>query len=208
VPDDTIPANSIQDDPIQDNSTPEDSSPGDSARKAPTPDAPRPVAPGRVAFPLGKLVISVVGIAVAAWVWLGSGWRWDVTPGDLAEGKPPAGLSAWPGRYVRLVGARDSGRPPVEHPGGKGAFHAYADAEGRSVLVRLATDGASRAGSPTGRVMGLFSDEKDRRAVVDTMRDRLDARAVMAVVIVLWGLAHAGANIWVWRQRCATTPKR
>jgi len=169
------------------------------------PAAPRAPAAGRHSFPVGKLVISAVGIAVAVWVWLGSGWRWDVTPGDLAEGRPPMGLRAWPGRYVRLVDARDSGLPPVEHQGGEGAFHAYADAEGRKILVKFATDGAPRAGSPTGRVMSLFMDEKDRRTVVDATRGRLDARAVMALVIVLWGLAHAGANVWVWRRRREAT---
>ena len=203
MPDDSIPEDSIRDDSIADDSTlgdpmPEGSGPDDAPAAAPKPpDAKRP------SFPVGKIVISAVGIAVAAWVWLGAGWRWDVTPVDLEGGRPPVGLRAWPGRYVRLVDARDSGRPPVEHPDGTSAFHAYADAEGRTVLVKLATGGPPPAGSPTGRVMSLFSDEKDRRAVVDTMRGRLDARAVMAVVIVLWGLAHAGANVWVWRRRRA-----
>ena len=204
MPDDSIPDDSIQDESIQDESiagdpTPEDSPPGDAAPKGPPPDAPGPVAPGRLAFPAGKLVISAVGIAVAVWVWLGSGWRWDVTPGDLEGGKPPMGLRAWPGRYVRLIEARDSGLPPVEHPDDASAFHAYADAGGRTVLVKLAT-GTAPTGQPTGRVMSLSTGD-DKRTVIDATRGRLDARAVMAVVIVLWGLAHAAANVWVWRRR-------
>ena len=203
IPDDSIPNDSIADDSIPGGSMPDEAIPNNAP-----PAAPKPPSAGRHSFPVGKLVMSAVGIAVAAWVWLGFGWRWDVTPGDLAEGRPPMGLHAWPGRYVRLVDARDSGLPPVELPGGKGAFHAYVDTEDHTVLVKFATSGAPRAGPPTGRVMSLFMNEADERTVVDATRGRLDARAVMAVVIILWGLAHAGANVWFWRRRREATSGR
>ena len=172
------------------------------------PDARKADAAKRPAFPVKKLVISAVGIAVAVWVWFGSGWRWDVTPRDLAEGQPPLAIGSWLGRYVRLVGARDSGRQPVESPKSPSAFYAYADTEGRTVLVRRAADDPARSGPVSGRVMSLSLNKADERSVIDATRGRWNGRAVMAIVIVLWGLAHAGANVYVWRRKSDATSER
>jgi hypothetical protein len=180
-----------------------DSTNGRSIDGDPTPDAPKADAAKRPAFPVKKLVISAVGIAVAVWVWLGSGWRWDVTPLDLAEERTPLTLSSWVGRYVRLMGSRDTGRRPVELPESANAFFAYTDAEGHTVLVRLAADDPAPEIPISGRVMGLNSGQVDQRKIVDATRGRWDARSVVAVVMVIWGLVHAGANVHIWRRRRA-----
>ena len=153
------------------------------------------------AFPLAKVIVSAFGIAIGVWVWLGSAWRWDVTPRDLAETRPPVALGAWPGRYVRLVGARESGRPAVEDAASGSVFLAYVGEEGRSTIVKRAAGAAAPEGPVSGRVAALRTGEGAAGVVVDATRGRWDARAAMAVVIVLWGLAHAGANLYLWRRR-------
>jgi len=185
-------------DPAEDNST----------HKDPAADSDRAGAAKRLAFPVAKLVVSAVGISVAAWIWLGSAWRWDVTPGDLAKGSPPLALRSWPGRYVRLVGARDSGLAPIAPAKSDSKFFAYTGDGGDAVLVKRATDAPAPAGPLSGRVMGLAAEDTAKTVVVDSTRGRWNASAVMAVVIVLWGLAHAWANIHVWRRRREATQAR
>jgi hypothetical protein len=213
---------------VSDDSTPEDSTPEDSKSDDPAPDvrktddpkadgakpgdanAPPPPAPAGArprAFPLAKVIISAVGISVGVWVWLGSAWRWDVTPLDLAEASPPMVLGAWPGRYVRLVGARESGRPAVEDPASGSVFLAYVDAEGRAALVKRAADGPAPEGPVSGRVVALNIGDATARVVVDATRGRLNAPAALSLVIVLWGLAHAGANVYVWRRQRAVASR-
>ncbi len=131
-----------------------------------TPDAPKARVARRAAFPLKKLVISAVGIAAAVWIWLGSGWRWDVTPHDLADGRPPLALGSWVGRYARLVDHEDE------------------------------------AEQVSGRVMLTRSGDSPAAPFVDATRGRWNGRAVAAVVMLIWGLIHAGASVYVWRQRC------
>ena len=184
-------------DSMPDDSAPDASKPED----ANAPGSPVPAPVGPPSFPVTKLVVSAAGIALATWIWLGSGWRWEVTPRDLAEGRPPVALGSWAGRYVRLVGARDSGPPSVEDPESGSVFHGYVDGEGGTVLVKRAADAPAPEGPISGRAVSLSAGDAPASMVVDTTRGRWDSRAVLAIVVILWGLAHGVANVYLWRRR-------
>jgi len=59
----------------------------------------------RPRFPALRVAACAVGLLAAAYLWLGWGWRWDVTPGDVVSGKPSIPFpGGWVGRYVRVLG--------------------------------------------------------------------------------------------------------
>ena len=186
---------------MSDDTAPDGPAPGPGSDPASPAGETRP----RPAFPFAKLAVSAVGIGVAVWFWLGSGWRWDVTPRDLAEGRPPAGLGSWAGRYVRLVGARASERPPVDVPAKGVVYVGYMGGDGEAVLVRRAPGGKERL---SGRVVRTSFGEGPARMIVDATEGRVNSRAALAVVILLWGIAHAAANVYVWRRRSAASSGR
>ncbi len=210
TPDDVTPDDVTPDGPEAD--VPEPEAPKSESANAEAADAPAspapapasvPTGPRPPAFPVTKLIVSAVGIAAAVWIWLGSGWRWDATAGDLTGGRPPAALGSWVGRYVRLTGVRVTASAPSARPGSD-AIHARCVGEdGAEVVVKR------RAGEEgfTGRVIHVKFDDDPPRLVVDATRGRLNGRAVAAIVVLLWGLAHAGANVRVWRRRRAALLK-
>jgi hypothetical protein len=195
TPDDATPDGAEADAPESDGADVDttDASASPAPASAPTPK--RPSAP-----PFTKFIVSAVGIAVAAWIWLGSAWRWDVTARDLIEGRPPAALGSWVGRYVRLTGARVTASAPSTRPGSGAVLARCVGEDGTEILVKR------RPGDEgfTGRVIYVKFDDDPPRLVVDATRGRWNGRAGIAVVVVLWGLAHAAANFHVWRKRRET----
>ena len=79
-------------------------------------------------------------------------------------------------------------------------IHDAADGGG-AVLVKCAAAAHAPTGPVSGRVLGLTAGAGAKTLIVHATRGRWNASAVMAVVIVVWGLAHAGANLYVWRRR-------
>jgi hypothetical protein len=152
--------------------------------------------PVRPRFPAVRVAVSAAGIAVASWLWLGSGYRWDVTPKELLESRPPLGLrSGWADRYVRLHGTFR--RLGLHGPD----LDAMADAAdpSASVFIRVPRGGASpedgRGAALTGRVV-----PEGNAPVLDTTRGRWNATSVIAVVVGLWGVALLCAHVSGWRR--------
>ena len=64
-----------------------------------------PEALPRPRFPALRVSACAVGLLAAGYLWLGWGWRWDVTPGATVSGRPPIPFpGGWVGRYVRVRG--------------------------------------------------------------------------------------------------------
>ena len=170
-----------------------------------------PGTPVRRPFPLVRVLVSLVGIAAGGWLWLGSGWRWDVTPSDLTKDSPPVGLRTWVGRYVRLRGLRkaedDDGFFYHDKEAGTALFPRI-DAEDPKAIVWVRTP--LRASRPEvrdrpealrGRIRREMSEGKMWGLVVDTAEGRFTATSIIAVLVALWGAALICFNIALWARR-------
>lgn len=59
----------------------------------------------RPPFPALRVAACAAGLLAAAYLWLGWGWRWDVTPERIVGGRPPIPFpGGWVGRHVRVHG--------------------------------------------------------------------------------------------------------
>ncbi|MHC4506730.1 MAG: hypothetical protein ACYTFI_25860, partial [Planctomycetota bacterium] len=59
----------------------------------------------RPRFPALRVAACAAALLAAAYLWLGWGWRWDVTPEGLAHSSPSIPFpGGWVGRYVRVRG--------------------------------------------------------------------------------------------------------
>jgi len=118
-------------------------------------------------------------------MWFAWGYRWDVTPRDLAGGRAPFGaVGGWSGRYVRLTGCRPvAGAPPGDSR--LGAVRAFEGEDGSVVFV---TGPASDPDRPAGRAAP--AEVQDRLVfVVRADAGRWTTRSVLAVLVGLWGAA-------------------
>ena len=167
-----------------------------------------PPAPKAPPFPLTRVVLPLAGIAVAAWLWLGAAWSWDVTPADLARGKPPPGFRSWKGRYVTLSAGR------VELPEGGDAGPGLVAAVGPDgpadpatvVFVRAGPAGARRGPARFRGRVTAFAPAPGREGnagvgrvpVVDPTRGRMNSKAWIAAVLGLWGAAILCSSVALW----------
>jgi len=170
-----------------------------------------PGMPVRRPFPLTRVLVALFGIAAGVWLWLGSGWRWDVTPSDLTKDRPPVGLRTWVGRYVRLRGLRkaeeDDGFFYHDKEAGTALFPRI-DAEDPKVIVWVKTplrasrpEARDRPEALRGRIKREMSEGKMWGLVVDTAEGRFSTTSIIAVLVALWGAALICFNVALWARR-------
>jgi len=155
-----------------------------------------------------RVLVALFGIAAGVWLWLGSGWRWDVTPKELVEGKPPIGLRSWVGRYVRLRSTEPSlelATVPEAH--NTTCLSRVGGSDGRtgSVWVRYSVAGGPVLFDPrssfSGRMVGTGAHGATGGLILDTTRGRMNSTSIIALLIAVWGSVLICSNIALWLRQ-------